>query len=106
MDFNAKPQSRRDAEGEIIQLYLLSAYIARFSLFCSSADWRLCDLVLKREFRRKTISPILATISSPPKNVWGGSHSPKKMAPITTATSGVTSEIIIALVDSILLNSQ
>lgn len=57
-------------------------------------------------FPGKTIKPILAKIKTPPKNVCGGSFSSQKNAPMTTAISGVTSEIIIAFVDSILLKSQ
>jgi hypothetical protein len=49
---------------------------------------------------------MLAMIKRPPKSVVGGSLSPRNTVPITTAISGVTSEIIIAFVDSILLKSQ
>jgi hypothetical protein len=50
--------------------------------------------------------PMLAMIKTPPRNVCGGIVSPSVTEPATTAISGVTSEIIIARVDSILLNSQ
>ena len=57
-------------------------------------------------FLRKTIKPILAMISSAAEKRCRRQLSPRNTAPITTAISGVTSEIIIAFVDSILLKSQ
>ena len=55
---------------------------------------------------RNTINAMLPMIISPPTNVCGGRLSLMVTAPIKTASSGVTSDIIIALVDSILLKSQ
>jgi hypothetical protein len=55
---------------------------------------------------RKTTNPMLAMINNPPTNVCGGIVSPIVTAPMTTASNGVTREIIIARVDSILLNSK
>ncbi len=50
--------------------------------------------------------PTLAKIKAPPKNVCSGSFSFKTIEPIITAINGVTSEIVIAKLDSILLKSQ
>ena len=57
-------------------------------------------------FLLKTIKPMLAMMSRPPRPVWGGSFSPSTSQPMTTASNGVTSEIIIAFVDSILSSNQ
>jgi hypothetical protein len=77
-----------------------SAHAVDFAVFMSPC---VCGSIL---LLLKTIRPIEAMINNPPTNVCGGNVSPSHQAPITTAIKGVTSEIIIAFVDSTRFKSQ
>jgi hypothetical protein len=83
-----------------------SAVVGRQLSVTSGSSISIDSLTSIRRRFLKTINPILAMINKPPTPVCGGSVSPKTIRPTITAISGVTSEIIIAFVDSILLNNH